>query len=339
MRRIQITALLLAAVLVSGACAGDAPETLIGVRGVSLSLAFTDEKLAEPVPTREIVTIIPAAPELLEQVVPDYDPPPLASPALPAPPPIPFPEPCPKAPEGAAPAEVATVAITRPPTEGVYLKQNTGSIKVEGGVIPLTLPYPPFSKLTISEVKTSERSDVYRGTVRTTTFVAEEQISSALIVRSYFSYDHAQLNLVKEEVINQGEVTTFQPTPALQVLAFTGPGNTWNAAAIDTTSSEAATVRGAIAPQRELIDVCGKVVDTLKVSTDEQRLSLTDASVNGSDNGQPIVQNYALQLGGLVLRREEHSTRVMNVQGARVVVSIDVVSRLMSTTPMEGLLF
>jgi hypothetical protein len=248
------------------------------------------------------------------------------------------PEPCPTAPEGAAPDQPAAVAITRPPTEGQYLKQNTGTIRIEGGIIPLTLPYPPFTLLKISNVKTQERSDTYRGAVITTTFETEEQITSALSIRSYYSYDHAQLNLVREEVINDGKVTAFQPTPALNVLPFTGQGATWNAAAIDTSTSEAATIRGAIDAQRQIIDVCGEVIDTLKVSTDEQRLSLAGGSTSGSDSGKPIVQNYALHFGGLVLRREEHSTRVINVNGARVIVYTNVVSRLLSTEPMSGTL-
>lgn len=324
----------LASVLVAG-CSSNAPQTLIGVRGVSLSLAFKDETLTPPVPTRVIVTLLPATPEAIRAVVPEYSPP--AAPRLTTPPPIAVPELCPKAPEGAAAELPADVAITKPPREGVYYKLNIGTLRIEGGVIPLSLPYPPFTKVTISHVARSTKSDPYNGTTGVVNFESEEQIIPTLSVHSYYTYDNAQLNLVREEVVNDGKITPFQPTPALEVLAFTGPGNTWNAAAIDTASSEAATVRGSIDANRELVDVCGTVVDTLKVSTEEQRLSLSTGSSEGSDNGKPILQNYALQYGGLVVRREEHSTRIINVNGARVILYTDVVGKLLSIAPVPGL--
>lgn len=319
-------AIVLSMAMFAGGCAFNAPEdSLIGVRKVSLLLLFKDDALAAPVPDSVIVTLVPATPDAIQRVVPDDEPPD----ALPQP----VPEPCPKAPPGSTPEEPAAVAITRPPQEGTYLKQNQGSIRVTGGAIPLTFPYPPYTTVVISNVKRTQRSDIYAGNVTTTTFESEEILTPALRVKSYYSYEQTQLVLVREEVVSEGQVTTFAPSPALVVLPFTGPGATWNSAGIDGVSSAAGTIQGAIAAKREVRDVCGTMVDTLRVSTSENRVSLSDGTQSGTDPNRPTVQNYAPQHGGLVLFREEHSTRIVNVNGAKLTLNVDVVSTLQSIEP------
>jgi hypothetical protein len=184
--------------------------------------------------------------------------------------------------------------------------------------------------------------DLYYGKEPVTTFESEEQLAPGLSVKDYFSYNPRELDLVKEEVITNGEVTTFAPTPAIQVLPFTGPGNTWTSAGVDPDTKTTAAVQGDIAGTKQLIDVCGAIVDTLKVSTTETRAAVLDQAASGSGNSDhpnaPIVQNYAPQFGGLVVRREEHSQRTIKTDSAPVTLQIDVVSTLMSTKP-TGLSF
>jgi hypothetical protein len=333
----RLGAIVVAALVLLGGCASDAPRTIIGVRKVSLSLAFKDENLTPPVPTRVVVNIIPALPEAIQQALPGA----VTYPPLPSGPPVTFPPPptlCPKAPPGSSPSEPATVAITRPPAPGIYYKRNDGRIGVTGGVIPISVPYPPFTRLVIGNVKSEDRSDVYQGTVRVTTFESTEELTPTISVKSYFLYDRDSLDLVREEVINSGQITSFQPTPAVQMLAFTGPGTTWNHAGIDVGNGTAQTVQGSIDAQREIIDVCGQLVDTLKVSTGERRVELATGNQNGSDPDKPILQSYALQLGGLVVRREEHSSRVVQAGDAKLVLHTDVVSTLLSIEPGKKLL-
>jgi hypothetical protein len=347
MRRQLIGVVLAGALLLSGGCVGThTPRSLIGVRKVALSMAFKDPALAPPVEPKIVLQYVPAPPEAINPVTNTFVPPPLPSgppiarPALPSAPVV---ELCPTAPPGSNPDEPAAVSITRPPTEGTYFKKNTGTIKVTGGPIPITLPYPIFSKFVVSNVVTRTEDTFYYGNEPITYFETEDQLLPTFSVKSYYRYTPRELTLQKEEIISDGQVTTFAPTPAIEVLRFMGPGTTWPSAGIDGDHSQAESLQGAIDGNREVIDVCGKMVDTLKVSTTEHRVNFNDGSTAGSGNtdhpDSPIVQNYAPQYGGLVVRREEHSLRVINANGGRAQVQVDVVSQLMSIEPKGTLPF
>jgi len=320
----------LALVLITSACGPNhAPRTLIGVRKVSLSVAFSDEALKPPKAAPVVEYVLPLGGLDAVKV------------ALPPLPKLPAFELCPKAEDGATPDVPATSNIVRPPEPGTYLKRNTGTVKVNGAV-PIALPYPPITQLVISHVETKTVDDVYYGKEPITTFESEETLAPGLSVKSYYSYNPRELDLVKEEVITNGEITAFNPVPAVQVLPFTGPGNTWAGGGADPDTKTTATIQGDIAGARELIDVCGKIVDTLKVSTTETRAAVLDQAVSGSGNpdhpNAPIVQNYAPQFGGLVVHREEHSQRTLKTDGPPVTLQIDVISNLLSITP-TGLSF
>ncbi len=330
--KIRVLALGLALALVATACGPNhAPKTLIGVRKVSLSVAFSDESLKPPPVARDVPDVLLPLGGLDVVKI-----------ALPPLPKLPALELCPTAAEGATPDVPATANITRPPTAGTYLKHNVGTIKVNGA-IPIALPYPPITQVVISHVETVVTNDVYYGKEPITTFESEETLAPGLSVKDYYTYNPRELDLVKEEVITNGQITTFTPTPAIEVLPFTGPGNTWATAAVDPDTKTTAAVQGDIAGARQLIDVCGTIVDTLKVSTTETRAAVLDQAVSGSGNPDhpdtPIVQNYAPQFGGLVMRREEHSQRTLKTDAAPVTLQIDVVSTLMSVKPTGGLAF
>jgi hypothetical protein len=328
--RFRALAVAVALVLMTAACApGHAPSTLIGVRKVSLSVAFSDEALKPPkaVPTTEV--LLPLGGLDVVRI------------ALPPLPKLPVFELCPKAEDGATPEVPATSNIVRPPEAGTYLKRNSGTVKINGAV-PIALPYPPITQLVISHVETKTVEDVYYGKEPITTFESEETLAPGLSVKSYYSYNPRELDLVKEEVITNGEVTAFSPVPPIPVLPFTGPGNTWAGGGADSDTKTTATIQGEIGGARELIDICGTIVDTLKVSTSETRAAVLDQAVSGSGNpdhpNTPIVQNYAPQFGGLVVRREEHSQRTVKTDSAPITVQIDVISTLLSLKP-TGLTF
>ena len=175
---------LVAVIATSAGCGTGAPRTLIGVRKVSLAMAFKDDALTPPAPTKVVLKVVPASPELIQQFVPDYQLPPRPLPALP-----PLDQKafvlCPKAPPGASPDLPVGVAIKQPPKEGLYYTQNTGTVRVEGGVIPLTLPYPPFSTFRVSNVKQHEESNIYSGTVKITEFETEVALTPSLKIHSY----------------------------------------------------------------------------------------------------------------------------------------------------------
>jgi hypothetical protein len=322
----RIAATLVACALLSGCASTGAPKTLVGVRKVPLSVAFEDETLTPPQVTRVIETILPPIPPLLTAATT----PSLALPSLPKA------ELCPAAEPGAVPEEPATFGISRPPKEGTYYKRNNGTVKVTGA-IPITLPYPPLSKVVIGNVRQAVVNTPYYGNETVTTYESEEQLAPTLSIKSYYSYNPRELDLVAEEIITDGSVSRFAPTPAIEVVPFTGTGSTWPSAGIDSDKLISEALQGTIDGAREVIDVCGKLVDTLKISTTETRVSFADGSVSGSGNSEhpntPIVQNYALQFGALVIRREEHSQRTLQTSGAPLTLQVDVVSSLLSIEP------
>lgn len=330
----QATALVGAVLALTG-CAFSAPDTSdLGVRRVGLDLAYTDDTLKVQVPPNIIVTFVPAAPDLIRAQVPGAEPflpvdsPIVGSPQAP-PPSVPV---CPPAPEGAVPETPAAVAITAPPIAGTYLQRNDGTIKVLGAV-PLTFPYPTTSRFVIRDVTTVDTPDPVSGVkVRRTTFVVEDQILPTFTIVSTYEYDTKQVNLVRRLITSGPTTTGFEPTPAVQVVAFGGQGTTWNAAGIDTDALNSLIVQGAIAAP-EAVDVCGVLIDAQRVSTEENQADIANGSQSGTRTGMPNITHYAMQFGGLPVRREQHTTQVIRTEAGPVTIETDVVSTLMSVQP------
>jgi hypothetical protein len=330
--RTRILRAALAVVTLAGCSSGRPQRTVIGVRKVALAMAFSDQALKTVVPPRIVVTYVPAPPEAIVAALPEaapYIPP--APPAATAPPKPPTPA-CPKAAPGGPLPDPAPVALTKPPVAGTYVQQNKGTIKLNGAV-PLSLPYPTFSLVIIRDIAVADVFDPVYGTVRTTSFTLEDQILPTIKTVSRYEYNATQMNLVQRDVVNGAATTRLKPTPAVEVLAFTGPNTSWNAAGLDTSTATALSVQGTIAPN-EAVDLCGKLVDTLRVSTDEHQVNATTGEQSGSRAGTPTVTSYATQLGGLPVRRELHTTQIASTDAGPVSFDTDVVSTFTSTTPM-----
>jgi hypothetical protein len=327
----RVVAVAVALALLAGCSHSRPKKTVIGVRKVALAMAFSDQALKTKVPPRIVVNLIPAPPEAIVAALPEaaaYMPPP--SPTIPAPPKPPAAA-CPKAPTSPLP-DPAPVAISTPPVAGTYLQQNKGTIKINGAV-PLTLPYPTFSTIEIRDITAEDVFDpAALATVRKTSFTLEDQILPTTKIVSRYQYDALQVNLISREVVSGKQVTRVVTTPAVEVLGFGGPNSTWTSAGIDVSTATALSVQGSVVSQ-EPVDVCGKLVGTLRVSTDEQQVNGTTGEQSGTRAGTPTITNYATQLGGLPIRREQHTSQVVSTDAGPVSFDTDVVSTLVSTAP------
>lgn len=332
-RRLARATALVSAMLTLTGCGWNSPsKTELGIRRIGLDLAYSDEALRVKVPPRILVKYVPAPPAALIARVPGaatYLPDDQPPPHVPAPK---EPLACPKAPAGAVPEEPAAVAITSPPVAGTYLQRNVGTIKVSGSP-PLTFTYPEISELVIRDVKTQEVVDPSLGRILKTTFVAEDRVLPTYKIVSKYEYDTKQVNLLERSIISGATTTTFHPSAGVEVVSFGGPGATWDAAGVDTDARNTLVVQGSIA-QPEVVDVCGMLVDSQKVSTDENQVDVANASKSGSRAGMPIVTHYAMQFGGLPVRRDQHTTQVIRTDAGPVTVDTDVVSTLMSIHPL-----
>jgi hypothetical protein len=325
-RSLALTMALIA--LVASGCGFNRPDpTQLGVRRLGLDLAYSDDSLKVKVPPQVIVKYVPAPPGSISALVPGaaaYLPP--SNPAIAAPTPT-----CPKAPPGALPAQVAEVAITRPPVAGTYLQHNVGTIKVSG-TVPLTFPYPSMSRVIIKDVRAVDTTDEVGTKTHQTTFTLEDEILPTYRIVSSYAYDTKQLNLVSRTVISGKASTSFRPAPPVEVVAFTGPGSSWDSAGVDTDTYTTLAVQGSIG-KPEPVDVCGQLIDTQRISTDENQVDVADGTQSGTRSGQPAITNYALQLGGLPLRREQHTSQVVKTDNGPVTFTTDVVSTLMTVHP------
>jgi hypothetical protein len=318
------------ATLVLAGCSFSAPDkTSLGVRRVGLDLAYSDNDLKVAVPPRIILKYVPAPPAAILAALPS------ASAYLPPPTPTAVPPvvpPCPKAPAGSVPEQAATVAITTAPVAGTYLQRNVGTIKVSG-TTPLTFQYPEVSQFVIRNVKTEIVTDPSYGRESHTTFVVEDQITPTFKIVSSYLYDPRQLTLLRRDTISGATITTFRPTPGVEVLAFTGQGGSWTGTGIDTVTLDTMTVQGSIAAP-EAVDVCGTLIDAERVSTDEKQVDVANRSQSGTRVGQPSITHYATQFGGLPVRREQHTSQVVRTEKGPVTLETDVVSTMMSVQPV-----
>ncbi len=323
-QRTALLVLVAVGLLMSGCAGSDAPKTLIGVRKVALDLAFKDQSVVTPLPPRIVVTLIPATNADIMRFNPGIKLPP--EPAF-------NPFACASAGPDARPEQVASVAIIKPPKPGTYLYKNTGTLTIEGA-IALTLPYPPISKMVISKVQSEVTTSPYYGDVNVTTFEVENQITPTISTIEKLSYDFDSLDLVQRTLVNGDDRTVFTPQPAITVMSFGGQGATFQGAAIDPATLNSLVVQGTI-PGKEAVDACGKVIDTYVGETTEREVNISAVSTSGTETNEPTRTNYALQLGGLVVKRDSHTTQIIRTDAGTAIVTIDVVSTLINVDPLS----
>ena len=148
--RLAVVALVTCAVVATG-CSNRPDPLELGLRRVSLDLAFRDAEKATPPDPQLVTQVVEYFDEefaLEEEPVRQTRPRRIA-------PPRPTTPPCVAAPEGTTPDEPVYAVVTDPPKVGAYRRRNSGTVTIEVPPQgPLTLPYAPQTTWEIPEVTT-----------------------------------------------------------------------------------------------------------------------------------------------------------------------------------------
>jgi hypothetical protein len=329
--------LLVVAGLLLAACGTSGPGRLeFGVQRLALDLAFVDETAAPPLEAEVIIRLIPAPPQILEptfdldrvRVRPDEPPPEL--PDLEPPPEL-----CPSAPPEATVLITAAPSVLDPPVPGSYLRSNAGTIEVVGAGLPLRFPYPFMSAWRVSEEAEVTRPGPL-GTPVTDVigrqFTVTKSLGTIEVIETFELSDEALL-LIERRTISNGGETIFRTDPPVEFFHFGAVGDDWTSAGADLVNDIGVVIQGSIT-DREIIDVCGDLIDTFVINYTEQVVNLVTGETSGTKADVPSVINLATQYGGLVVREDMHTTqRVTDDEGTTAVVNFDYVSTLLSIDP------
>jgi hypothetical protein len=332
------------------ACGGSTESELeIGVRALSLALAFEDEELAVPVSPDVIVRLIPAPPDVTtgadlsryqspapNQPVPTF-------PSLPT---------CAAAPEGATPRDLVAFAVDHPPEPGVYRRHNEGTLTITGGPFPLTLPYPPFSEWQVGpggpgdppEVPTAvpvpptapgfALPDAPSSDVPSTEYEITKVVVPGFSITDRYRLLPDRIQLVERRTDNNGAQDVIHPTPAIDVYVFGAEGTGWASAGVDLDHGTGVLFEGTIV-HRELVDVCGEVFDTYRVEAQETYVNLATGATSGTFPDDPNLYDVSPTHGGLFLREDVHNTQTVTdpETGLPVTIELQYVSTVDSVTP------
>jgi len=334
MRRIVM--LVLATSLVAG-CSTGHHELELGIKRVALALAFADEGKAQPVPPKIVYQLIPAPPALVAEA-PSTPPSALPSFELPA-----FIT-CPKANLAGAPEKAVLRLARKPPDAGKYPRRNTGTIRVEGGLLPLNLPYPPFSLWEYSAAThINVPADPTGAAVPAETddeFTVKKTLTPEFFTVETLRRTSTGIVLVKRETTANGVKTTFTPSPSPTVYQFGVENDQWESAGIDTDTSTSILVTGKII-KREVVDVCGTLVDTYQAQYTEELVNLNTGEVSGTDPSTTSFISVAPQFGALVVKEDMHLVSHVRdpKSGSPLTITMNYVSTASTTGPVPpGLL-
>ena len=325
----------LAAMVASCGSGGGNPFEL-GIRRIALDLAFAEEALAEPVEPEVIIQIIPAPPEVVVpedlsqfEILPDTPPADIVYDMS-------YEPPCPAGVEGAAPQKAVMFAPALPPTPGTYPRHNPGQLRVEGGLVPLVLPFPPETSWEISPSTSSVKPGVPPLVPDFTEHVwtVTKTITPTYTVTEQYRLTSDAIELVSRETKTDAGVTTFTPTPPVEYYKYGVEGDDWASSGVDTETNTAMLVQGNV-ERREVVDVCGEPIDTYRTTITEQVVNLDTGEVSGSDLQKPNVLNVATQFGGLFVREEVRNTVRTRDPESNVPITIvfDYVSTMDSVQP------
>lgn len=329
---------LLAACLVTAACgSADTGSLELGVRRIALDIAFVDEDAAPPAEPDVIVRLVPAPPEVLE---PGFD---FATieapePEEPAPPPLPPVELCPTAPPEETVDLPASPAVIDPVEPGTYPRDNAGSITITGASVPLQLPYPFLTTWQVGEAAEVEKAatalDPTAATApKVTRFTITKDIGPGFQTVETFEIGEEALLLIERVTIANGTETRFRTDPPLEYFRYGAEGDTWNSAGADLENGYGVVIQGSI-DDREVIDVCGDLVDTFVIAYTEQVVNLANGAVSGTSADEPSTIFFAPQYGGLAVREDMHTTQRSELEdGTPVIIEYDYVSTLTSIEP------
>lgn len=333
MKRSLLALLLLG--LVTSACASSGEGALeFGVRRLALDLAFVDENAAPPAKPEIIVQIVPAPPEVLQPGF-DFDRVRVAEDAPPPPPPLPPLNLCPNAPPEATVELTVSPSVIDPPAAGRYLRDNSGTIELLGAGLPLRLPYPFISTWTVSAGEDVTRPGPLGAPTETTAtrFTVNKSLGGGFETTETYEIGEEALLLVERRTKTNGVETVIRPDPAVEFFNYGAEGDDWVSAGADTENGFGIVIQGVIR-DREVIDVCGDLIETFAIDYTEQVVNLRNGETSGTNADEPSVINIATQYGGIVVREEMHTTqRTTAPDGSNVVVNLDYISTLSSIEP------
>ena len=330
----RLLSLLVAVASVAACASGDAGALEFGVRRLALDLAFVDEDAAPPPEPEVIVRVIPAPPEVLQpgfdfdtvRDVSDAPPPPLP----------PLPEPCPTAPPQATVRLVASPEVLEPPAPGDYPRRNSGTIEIVAAGLPVKIPYPFLSSWEVSEPEEITRPGPLgvAGTETVATqFRITKKVSPTFTVTETYEIGPEALLLVERRTVSEGAETVIRTDPPLDFFKFGAEGDEWVSAGADTENGYGVVIQGTIS-DREVIDVCGELIDTFVVDYTEQIVNLTTGETAGTSPDEPSTIYIAPQYGGIVVREDMHtSQRVTTEDDGTAIVNFDYLSTLTTIEP------
>lgn len=326
-------ALLLSLAVGLSACGGGDGGLDIGVRRVALNFVFEDEALAEPARPETIIRVAPLPPEVQQPAdLERFRTPPAA-------PEVPISLLCPAAPAGAAPAIPVTFEVDGPPAVGGYSRHNKGTIDIKGGPFDFRLPFPPWSTWKIPAVEQVEEEETLepgQPPVVHAEFDIHKIVyeSFKVIDRFRLNSDDQKIQLVRRTTVNDGVEQIFEPSPPIDFYVFGVEGDEWTSAGVDDERGTAMLFEARI-EKREVVDVCGEVIDTYRVVASETMVNLRTGDTSGTSDDDPNVYNVATQYGGMVIREDIHSTITTRdpETGAPLLIELDYVSTLDSIQP------
>ena len=313
------------AALMLSACGGSGQKISIGMRKVGLDLAFRNPRLAPPV--QRITVMLPplfsTGPAFASVTYTVAAPP--QTYYLPLRPQGPK---CPVAPAGAHPAQASPVAVTSPPTAGMYTAHNKGKINATYATFKLNFSFPPQSAYTLSGVKVTST-----GTppTKTITYKFSSNVAGTETTTTYQDTP-TELDLVKQVTKASTGTSTFTPATPVTMMKFLGVGASWESAGVDSSSGTVMTVKGSIAAE-QVVDLCGTPFDSYEVVSNETVTNVLTGYTSQTSTSDPNVYNVATQFGGLLLR--QHIDESIN-EGPTFSATEDYTSTLDSAQPVAG---
>lgn len=325
---------LVAASLTAAACgSSDAGAFELGVRRLALDIAFVDEDAAPPAEPEVVVRIVPAPPEVLE---PGFDFSTIEAPEREEPlPPLPPTELCPSAPPEETVELPASPAIIDPVEPGTYVRDNSGTIRITGASVPLQLPYPFLTTWEVGEAEQVDTSATPLDPTATTAtrFTITKAIAPGFETIETFEIGEEALLLIERVTVANGAEVRFRTDPPLEFFRYGAEGDSWTSAGADLDNGFGVVIQGSI-EDRQVIDVCGDLVDTFVIHYTEQVVNLENGETSGTNADEPSIIYFAPQFGGLAVREDLHTTQRTELEdGTPVLVEYDYVSTLTSIEP------
>jgi hypothetical protein len=304
--------------VLAGGCSGAQNASRITTKRVALDLAFkggeagagkgaTRRRVVVAQPSLSAVDIVPAN---LARFVPRaqrY----FAAPV------------CPKAPVGGSVDKPVTVAVHSPPKAGTYTYFNKGTGTLQQGSVNFKFPYPPFTERTIRNVRTTGDGFTFER--------YERGLSADTWTTVSYAVTPDALQITKIVQHSKDGTSTITPTPALTLMTLgRGEGASWQSAGVDTDNGTVMEIDGKIT-KREIIDVCGKLVDTYRVESNETFVNTFSGYRYQTDS--PTIYNVATQFGTIFIREIVKSTATLPTSSGTVTLHLDYTGTVQSTTP------